>query len=105
MIAVASLLLHVIGWEWTRDPQETGHDQGALDPGGDAPDGLQVHAPRVPKVPTDRTHLGPGGRAGLRGGGLRSLGSGQYDFDAYPRLVHTTETIWPRMPSPAWNRQ
>jgi hypothetical protein len=35
----------VIGWEWTRDPQEGGRYQGAVDPGGDAPVGVQGHAP------------------------------------------------------------
>ena len=39
--------------EWTGDPPHAGHHQGALDSGGDAPKGLEVHAPRVSKAPTD----------------------------------------------------
>ena len=41
----------VIGGNWTRDPPNGGRHQGALDRGGDAPDGLKVHALRVPKAP------------------------------------------------------
>ena len=56
MIAVAGLLLPVIGCEWTRDPRDAGHNQDPSDLGGHSPDGLQVHAPRVPKAPTDQSH-------------------------------------------------
>ena len=51
MLAVAGLLLPVIGWQWTRDPQAAGHDQGAVGLGGYGPVGVQIHAPRVPKAP------------------------------------------------------
>ena len=51
MVAVAGLLLPVIGWQWTRDPQTAGHDQGAVGLGGYGPVGVQIHAPRVPKAP------------------------------------------------------
>jgi hypothetical protein len=34
-----------------RRSAHAGHHQGAFDPGGDAPEGLPVHAPRVPKAP------------------------------------------------------
>jgi hypothetical protein len=51
MVAVAGLLLPVIDSEWTGDRQHAGHHQNALDPGGDAPEGSQVHAARVAKVP------------------------------------------------------
>ncbi len=51
MIAMAGLLLPVIGWQWTKDPQDAGHNQGPSDLGGHSPDGLQVHPPRVPKAP------------------------------------------------------
>ena len=54
-MAVAGLLLPVIGWQGTRDPQDAGHDQGPGDLGGHSPDGLQVHAPRVPKAPNRST--------------------------------------------------
>ena len=50
MIAVAGVLVSVIGWQRTRDPQEAGHNQGAVDLGGHALTGLQVHAPRVAKT-------------------------------------------------------
>jgi hypothetical protein len=51
MVAVAGLRLAVIGWSWTTDPQTAVTDQGAVDLGGHAPVGVQVHAPRVPKAP------------------------------------------------------
>ena len=52
MIAVVGPLSPpVIGGEWTRHPQDGGRHQGALDPSGDAPDGLQIHAPRLLKAP------------------------------------------------------
>ena len=51
MVAWVGLLMPVIGWSWTRDPQAAGHDQGAVDLGGHAPVGVQVHAPRIPKAP------------------------------------------------------
>jgi hypothetical protein len=50
MIAVAGLVLPIIDSEWIDDLQHAGHHQGALDPGGEAPKGLQVHAARVPKA-------------------------------------------------------
>ena len=50
MIAVTGLLLLVIGWLGTEDPQDAGHDQGPGDLGGHSPDGLQIHAPRVSKA-------------------------------------------------------
>jgi len=59
MIAVAGLVLPIIDSEWIDDLQHAGHHQGALDPGGDAPKGLQVHATRVPKASTGRSDLGP----------------------------------------------
>ena len=40
MMAVAGLLLPVIGWQSTRDPQDTGHNQGPSDLGGHSPGGL-----------------------------------------------------------------
>ena len=71
MIAVAGSRLPVIDSEWTGDRQHAGHHQGARDPGGDAPDGSQVHAPRVAKAPTDRSHPGLAGVPAdrLHGGG------------------------------------
>ena len=51
MIAVAGPRLPVIYSEWAGDRQHAGHHQGGLDPGGDAPEGSQVHAPRVAKAP------------------------------------------------------
>src|SRR5215217_2049679 len=51
MITVVRLLLPVIDSEGTGDRQHAGHHQGALDPGGDAPKGSQVHAARVLKAP------------------------------------------------------
>jgi hypothetical protein len=57
MIAMAGLLLQVIGWERTRDPQVAGHNQDPVDLlGGPWPVGLQVHAPRVSKPRTDQSH-------------------------------------------------
>jgi hypothetical protein len=51
MGAEAGLLVPVIGWQWTRDPQAAGHDQGAVGLGDHAPVRVQIHAPRVPKAP------------------------------------------------------
>jgi hypothetical protein len=48
VIAVGGLRLPVIDSEWTGDRQDAGHHQNGLDPGGDAPEGLEVHAARVP---------------------------------------------------------
>ena len=57
MVAMAGLLLPVIGWERTRDPQAAGHNQDPVDLlGGHWPAGLQVHAPRVSKAPNDQSH-------------------------------------------------
>ena len=50
MVAWVGLLMPVIGWSWTKDPQAAGHDQGAVGVGGHAPVGVQIHAPRVPKT-------------------------------------------------------
>ena len=85
MIAVAGPLVPVIDAEWIGDPLHAGHHQGALDPGGDASNGLPVHAPRVPKAPTDwshpaldgvradRLHGGCGDVLGVRSSELRCL--------------------------------
>jgi hypothetical protein len=63
MIAVAGLRLAVIGRQWSRDRQDAGQDQGAVDLGGHASDSLQVHFPRVPK-PKRTGHPTLGGHAG-----------------------------------------
>jgi hypothetical protein len=52
MVAVAGLLLQVIGWQWTTNLQAAGHDHGPVDPGGYAPTASQIHALRVPKART-----------------------------------------------------
>jgi hypothetical protein len=44
-------LLPLIDSEGIGDPPHAGHYQGALDPGGDVAEGLQVHASRVSKAP------------------------------------------------------
>jgi len=62
MVAATGLQVPVIGWQETRGPQDAGHNQGPSDLGDHSPDGLHVHAPRVPKAPPIRvTH--PGGHA------------------------------------------
>ena len=73
MVAVAGLLLPVIGWQGTKDPQAAGHNQGAVDLGGHSPVGLQVHAPRVPRPHRPESPQGlEGVRADrLHGGGVR----------------------------------
>ena len=50
MIAVARQLLSV-SCEWAGDLRHAGHNQDPSDLGGHSPDGLQVHASRVPKAP------------------------------------------------------
>ena len=50
MIAVARQLLSV-SCEWAGDLRHAGHSQDPCDLGGHSPDGVQVHAPRVPKAP------------------------------------------------------
>jgi hypothetical protein len=50
MIAVARQLLSV-SCEWAGDLRHAGHNQDPSDLGGHSPDGVQVHAPRVPKAP------------------------------------------------------
>src|SRR5215208_6802899 len=50
MIAVARQLLSV-SCEWAGDLRHAGHNQDPSDLGGHSPDGLQVHAARVPKAP------------------------------------------------------
>jgi hypothetical protein len=82
----------VINCEGTGDPQHAGHHQGALNPGGDAPEGLPVHAARVPKAPTDRRH--PGWRACrptgcTAAGAVLSCGSwsSQVRCDGWPDLA------------------
>ena len=54
MTPVTDLLAPVCSCEWTGDRQYAGHYPGALDPGDDAPQGLQVHVARVSGPPTDR---------------------------------------------------
>ncbi len=61
MIAVAGPRLAVIDSEWTGDAQHAGHDQGALDPGGDAREVLPVHAASVPKAQPTGVTLGGSG--------------------------------------------
>jgi hypothetical protein len=87
MIAVAGLVLPIIDSEWTGDRQHAGHHQGALDPGGDAPKGLQVHAARVPKAPTDRRQPGlEGVRADRLHGGCGVLGFRSSEVRCLPAL-------------------
>lgn len=94
MIEVAGPHLAVIDSEWTGDAQHAGHYQGALDPGGDAREGLPVHAARVPKAPTDRGDPAPGGRAGRlaarRAGGCCPAGPSRARSDV------PVGQIWPR---------
>jgi hypothetical protein len=46
-IAVTHPLVLAFNCEWTGDRQHASH-QGALDSGGDTPEGSKVHAARVP---------------------------------------------------------
>ena len=77
MIAVAGPHMPVIDSEWIGDLQHAGHNQGALDLGGDAPKSLQVHAARVPEALNQPEYLGlEGVRADrLRGGCGAAWGS------------------------------
>jgi hypothetical protein len=90
MVAVAGLLMPVIGWSWTKDPQAAGHDQGAVGLGGHAPVGVQVHAPRVPKAPTGRSHLT---LEDVWADGLRDSGSGLSPRARRPACQNLPETM------------
>jgi len=53
MSTAVRLLVPVMASERIGDPPHAGHHHGALDPGGHGREGLQVHPPRVPKLPTN----------------------------------------------------
>src|SRR5512132_4745400 len=94
MVAVAGLLLPVVGWQGTKDPQAAGHNQGAVDLGGHSPVGLQVHAPRVPgphRPESPRAWRRAGRPAARRRGAVMSCRSGPATSDTYLPLVPTTE--------------
>src|SRR4029450_3264771 len=82
MSAVAGPHMPVIDSEWIGDLQHAGHNQGALDPGGDAPKSLQVHAARVPKALNQLEFLGLEGVGADRlHGGEPALGASRHVWD------------------------